>query len=112
VKCEADEEDDKPSSGRRQPPKRSRKPLGWLREVLASVRSQKSMRVVVNVIGLLVLMRFWPLSGRNPLTGEAATVSVEVRTCPLSFVMSFRDVFNCLRDPCVRVKVKAGHVSC
>lgn len=77
-KAEGNEEDDKQNDGR-PPPKRSRKPLGWLREMLGSVRSQKSFRIIFNVAGLLLLMRFWPLNGRNPLTGDSANVSMEVR---------------------------------
>ncbi|CAL8466132.1 g5668 [Coccomyxa elongata] len=46
--------------------------------MLGSVRSQKSIRIIFNVAGLLLLMRFWPLNGRNPLTGDSANVSIEV----------------------------------
>ncbi len=84
-KAEGNEEDDKQNDGRRPPPKRSRKPLGWLREVLGSVRSQKSIRIIFNVAGLLLLMRFWPLNGRNPLTGDSANVSIEV--CYLGHIL-------------------------
>ncbi len=80
VRCdgEGSDDDEKTNNGGRPPPKRSRKPLAWLREVLGSVRSQKSLRIIFNVAGLLLLMRFWPLNGRNPLTGDSANVSVEV----------------------------------
>lgn len=78
--CEGDSSDDegKQNNGSRPPPKRSRKPLGWLKEVLGSMRSDRAMRVIFNIAGLLLLMRFWPLNGRNPLT-DSANVSVEVQ---------------------------------
>jgi hypothetical protein len=81
VRCDGDgsSDDEKPNNGSRPPPKRSRKPLGWLREMLGSIRSQKAVRITFNVVALLLLMRFWPLNGKNPLTGDSGNVSVEVR---------------------------------
>ncbi|KAK9902089.1 hypothetical protein WJX75_003893 [Coccomyxa subellipsoidea] len=80
VRCDGDgsSDDEKPNNGSRPPPKRSRKPLGWLREMLGSIRSQKAVRITFNVVALLLLMRFWPLNGKNPLTGDSGNVSVEV----------------------------------
>lgn len=101
VKCEGEDEGEKPSSNRRPPPKRSRKPLGWLRQVLASARSQKAVRVLVNVMGLLLLMRFWPLNGRNPLTGQAANMSLEVRSNACTYqplVMGVLPAFEIVRQ--------------
>ena len=80
LRCEGDnDEGEKHGSGgsRRPPKKQSRRPLQWLRQALGGVRAQRFLRVTFNIGVLLMLMRFWPLTGRNPLTGDATSIPIE-----------------------------------
>lgn len=80
LRCEGDSDEGEnhgSSGGRRPPKKQSRKPLQWLRQALGGMRAQRVLRVSFNIGVLLMLMRFWPLTGRNPLNGNAASIPIE-----------------------------------
>ena len=82
LRCEGQDDGDSSNAGgggKRPPKKQSGKPFQWLRQALSGLRSQRAARVVFNVVALLLLMRFWPLNGRHPLAGDAATIPIDVR---------------------------------
>ena len=85
LRCEGQDDGDSSAAGggagggKRPPKKQSGKPFQWLRQAVSGLRSQRAARVVFNVVALLLLMRFWPLNGRHPLSGDAATIPIDVR---------------------------------
>ena len=87
LRCEGQDDGDSSSSaggggggGKRPPKKQSGKPFQWLRQALSGLRTQRAARVVFNVGALLLLMRLWPLNGRHPLSGDGATIPIDVRS--------------------------------
>jgi hypothetical protein len=53
------------------------RPWQWLTQKAASLRVQQPARLLFNVVLLFLLMRLWPLGGRNPV-GEPAQLVAEV----------------------------------
>lgn len=64
---------------RRGQPNRPWSPWSWLTQKASSIKAQLSARVIFNVLMLFLLMRLWPIGGRNPVGDPSHTWEV----CPL-----------------------------
>lgn len=114
LRCEGQDDGDSSSSaggggggGKRPPKKQSGKPFQWLRQALSGLRTQRAARVVFNVGALLLLMRLWPLNGRHPLSGDGATIPIDVRS-PLA-AHALIAIYLCfvMWRPCKQMHFKA-----
>jgi hypothetical protein len=71
---------------RRGQPNRPWRPWTWITQKASSIKAQLSVRVIFNVMMLFLLMRLWPIGGRNPVGDPSHTW--EVRTSLISLCVT------------------------